>query len=362
MSPPPAAAALEVMPGADRPTAIYRPNGVSRITYDTPQTVTLHVPGRNYIFAPLQPLTLGLVDAGAGPADDFVARTNYATVDTKMVIDARIADQYIVNENLQQHVLNSMLARVGQQLYGSVWNNQTTTATSDYAFNTVLLPDGTETSAIPFEIINYTTNATSVTSGINVTVQAHVTPEILEKMKVYQLNQQAAALMSQLRSKMRTVAIHVKKNKGRKHIPGDHQVHPQELKARETLREMITESEYRRYITNGFIMVKAKSGLWYQIFNKQAGYWVFSFKDGKMFERLCIHTDSICPPTDHVINMKVLAEIDEESLRKGANITKEFTKDPLYGNVIGDLRPQAALEKQESLLDVYRRLKVAKTA
>jgi hypothetical protein len=183
---------------------------------------------------------------------------------------------------------------------------------------------------------------------------------MLENWKENEARAKALAFVAALRAKMRTVAIHVKRNTARKPISADHKVNPQELKARETLREMITESEYRRYITNGFVMVKAKSGLWYQIFNKQAGYWVFSFKDGKMFERLCIHTDGVCPPTDHVINMKVLAEIDEETLRKGANITKEFAKDPLYNNVIGDLTPtQMPRPHQETLLDVYRRLKTA---
>ena len=41
-----------------------------------------------------------------------------------------------------------------------------------------------------------------------------------------------------------------------------------EVKARETLRDMLTESEWRKYVTNGFVMVKGQS-LWYQVFARQ---------------------------------------------------------------------------------------------
>lgn len=93
-----------------------------------------------------------------------------------------------------------------------------------------------------------------------------------------------------------------------------------EVKARETLREMITESEWRRYLTNGFIMVRAPSGLDYQIFGR--GDRLKVFKANELVESVCIHTSHECPPTDHVINMKVLLEIDEEAVRKGGNIRK----------------------------------------
>jgi hypothetical protein len=93
---------------------------------------------------------------------------------------------------------------------------------------------------------------------------------------------------------------------------------PSELKARETLRDMILESEYRRYITNGFVMVKAiQSSRWYQIFNDRQKINVY--EDGKKVCSLCIHTDDSCPPTDHIINMKLLAEIDEEKIWASAN-------------------------------------------
>lgn len=195
----------------------------------------------------------------------------------------------------------------------------------------------------------------------NLTVDAYLDPGSLYYIETATNQWTKEQAIQQILAKMRTVNIQIKKNSAQRSIPVDSKVSAQEQKARETLREMITESEYRRYLTNGFVMVKGgKSGLWYQIFSKQTGHWLFSYKDGKLFERLCIHTDNLCPPTDHVINMKVLAEIDEEALRKGANITVDYKKDPLYNNVIGDLRtPETQKPKTENLLEFYKRLKSA---
>lgn len=101
-----------------------------------------------------------------------------------------------------------------------------------------------------------------------------------------------------------------------------------ELKARDTLRDMITERDWRRYVTNGFIMVKGASDFswngvqgpfWYQVFND--GRRVQVYKDGNHVHSICIHTDKICPPSDHVINIKVLVEIDESQVWSGGNIS-----------------------------------------
>jgi len=96
---------------------------------------------------------------------------------------------------------------------------------------------------------------------------------------------------------------------------------PAELKARETLRDMITEAEWRRYVTNAFIMVRGASGNWYQIFGRRYER-LRVYRDGKQIQAICIHTDEKCPPTDHVLNMKILIEIDEQAVLQGGNITK----------------------------------------
>jgi hypothetical protein len=92
---------------------------------------------------------------------------------------------------------------------------------------------------------------------------------------------------------------------------------PAEEKARQTLRDMISEKEWRRYITNGFLMVRGQSGKFYQIFIDRSHTIVW--ENNKRIKELCIVTDNKCPPTDHVITIKVMVELDEQSVWDGAN-------------------------------------------
>lgn len=92
-----------------------------------------------------------------------------------------------------------------------------------------------------------------------------------------------------------------------------------EWKALETLREMITETEFRRYLKDGFILVRSKSGAVYQIPRDKSHTKVW--KDGKLLEEICVRlTDRNCPPTDNVIAFKVVIESDEEAFRSMGNI------------------------------------------
>jgi len=129
----------------------------------------------------------------------------------------------------------------------------------------------------------------------------------------------ANVIREKMRENLRSAYINVKKSSTRQNLPMT-ALEANEIKARETLRDMITETEWRRYATNGFIMVKAPSNLWYQIFRGDSFERIKVFKDNKVVETLCIHTDSTCPPTDHVINMKIMIEHDEDAVRNGSNI------------------------------------------
>jgi hypothetical protein len=96
---------------------------------------------------------------------------------------------------------------------------------------------------------------------------------------------------------------------------------PQEVLARNSLRDMLTEDEWRRYLTNGFIMVKGKSGYWYQLFARGRGG-VNVYRKGIKIASICIHTDQRVPPTDHVINLKLLVEFDEHQVWAGGNVSQ----------------------------------------
>jgi hypothetical protein len=80
--------------------------------------------------------------------------------------------------------------------------------------------------------------------------------------------------------------------------------------AMQTLREMITETEYRKYIRDGFISVRGQSGKVYQVFRNRAHTKVFF--QGELIEEICVRLKGMAPPTDHVVAFKTMIEFDEE--------------------------------------------------
>ena len=120
--------------------------------------------------------------------------------------------------------------------------------------------------------------------------------------------------------KKRTIRDRIKQNLLIKSVSPslDRASSPEEQRARDFLRDLITERDWRRYVTNGFIMVKGDH-YWYQIFN--SGRNIQVYHKGKRTHYICIHTDRTCPPTDHVLNMKLLVEIDERQIWLGGNVS-----------------------------------------
>ena len=100
-----------------------------------------------------------------------------------------------------------------------------------------------------------------------------------------------------------------------------HNVAENEQVAIETLREMISETEFRRYIKYGFILVQGNSGKTYQIFRNQSHTKVW--KNGKVIEEICVRIKNVnIPPTDSVIAFHAMIRIDEEEFRKSGNLYK----------------------------------------
>jgi hypothetical protein len=81
--------------------------------------------------------------------------------------------------------------------------------------------------------------------------------------------------------------------------------------AMQTLREMITETAYRRYLKDGFISVCGQSGKVYQIFRNRSHQKVYL--KGELIEEICVRLKGDVPPTDNVIAFKTMIEVDEES-------------------------------------------------
>jgi len=124
------------------------------------------------------------------------------------------------------------------------------------------------------------------------------------------------------------LAIHIK---SRVELPF-RDMTPAESQAIDTLRDMITETEFRRYLKYGFVLVKGASGATYQVFRNQSHTRVW--RDGKVIEEVCIRlrgsgwTDheypdnGKIPPTDNIIAFKNMIEADEEGFKKSGNLYK----------------------------------------
>lgn len=94
-----------------------------------------------------------------------------------------------------------------------------------------------------------------------------------------------------------------------------------EWRAVDTLREMISEQEYRRYLKDGFISVKGKSGRVYQVFRSTGHTKVWL--GGTLVEEICvIIKDKSIPKTDQVIAIKTIIETSEDDFRKLGNVYK----------------------------------------
>lgn len=96
--------------------------------------------------------------------------------------------------------------------------------------------------------------------------------------------------------------------KSRAELPKD--IPENERVAMQTLRDMISETEFRKYIKDGFIMVRGQSGKYYQVFKNRAHTKVYL--KGKLIEEICVRLKGSVPPTDNVIAFKTIIETDEE--------------------------------------------------
>jgi hypothetical protein len=87
-----------------------------------------------------------------------------------------------------------------------------------------------------------------------------------------------------------------------------------------TLREMISETDFRKYLKYGFVSVKGKKGRIYQIFRDKSHTKVY--EDGKLKEEICVRLSTEVPYTDNVIAFKTMIETSEELFRSSGNIYK----------------------------------------
>lgn len=99
--------------------------------------------------------------------------------------------------------------------------------------------------------------------------------------------------------------------------PMGHAFDNREVRARETLRRVIGEDKYNRFLKQGWVSVKARSGLVYRIY---PGHGITEVYDkGTVKERLCVVLKGNFPPTDSVI-IRYLLILNNEQMFRGKAI------------------------------------------
>lgn len=89
-----------------------------------------------------------------------------------------------------------------------------------------------------------------------------------------------------------------------------------EIRARSTLRNMLGDKFFRKFLRDGFITVVSKSGLTYRVYPGQGMTEVYD--RGIMVERLCVILKGNFPPTDELIMRYLLILNDEGEFSKFA--------------------------------------------
>jgi hypothetical protein len=94
-----------------------------------------------------------------------------------------------------------------------------------------------------------------------------------------------------------------------------------EQRALDSLREMVSESDFRKYLKHGFLMIRGASGDLYQVYRDR--HHTKIWRDCKMVEEVCVRIkDSSVPLTDNVIAFKTAIEVSEESFKAMGNLFK----------------------------------------
>lgn len=120
---------------------------------------------------------------------------------------------------------------------------------------------------------------------------------------------------------------------------------PREAAARDTLRRVLGDDKYRRFLKHGHVSVKAKSGLVYQIF---PGHGITKvYRDGQLIDRLCVVMKGDFPPTDSLIMRFLLILNDEQDFRSHA--IQHRISQPVQ---------RAVQPAQENLAERFKRLKL----
>lgn len=141
--------------------------------------------------------------------------------------------------------------------------------------------------------------------------------------------------------------VFIRQNSKRQPLPMTADI--REQRARETLRRVVGEQKFINFMKHGFISVKGKSELVYQIFTGHGITHVFD--RGNLVERLCVVLQGGFPPTDSLIMRYLLILNNEQQFRSLA------IKHSIYG--FERSRQTNGPVDMKSLAEIFKELKAA---
>jgi len=123
-----------------------------------------------------------------------------------------------------------------------------------------------------------------------------------------------------------------------------------EQRARETLRRVIGDDKFKNFLRTGFVSVRAKSGMVYQIFPSHGITCVYN--NGVQIERLCVVLQGDFAPTDSLIMRYILILNNEKYFRSFANVH----------SIVNGEEARTYQPDQRSLVEIFNELKGKKVA
>lgn len=196
-----------------------------------------------------------------------------------------------IKDSVNQYVT----AGVASGIYTSAYNGTATTATATSSFKWD--PPTTGSWVTDYD---YDTD----TNGLTLRVNAALTEEEFKRHEKVQKMRSNLSIQVKLRGSAPRLSPLLPKN---------------EQNAIETLRESITETEFRKYLKYGFVLIEGKDGRTYQVFRNRSHTKVW--KGGHVIEEICVYIkNSNIPPTDSVIAFRTMIQASEEDFRKMGNV------------------------------------------
>ena len=96
-----------------------------------------------------------------------------------------------------------------------------------------------------------------------------------------------------------------------------------ELTALSLLKSLVDARQWRQYLTYGFVMVRGKSGLQYQVRRGRSHVRVFS-RYGRLLAELCLNPKTNVPPTDHAVMKLLMLQSGESGFWGRANVYSRY--------------------------------------